>query len=602
VTPPDAAAAPAEPVASAPPSRPSTPPPFNGSTRDRKKTVPPPIPTRAPAKVAPREVSKLDVEEAPLLDSNLLLSGEIKIPAESALEDAPLLDSNLLTSGEIKIPTDAALAGEETLAEADLLAVSGEHKIPTEAVSTRNDGSRPVIHVPPPAVPADLDEHDGEELEKERDLAVRRADSEESGGVPTAIEGEPSEDEEPDVGGPTNLELPSRRVSQPIHREDPQTIRMIGSYGKDRAEASGELKPPPRAGTEPGVTQRELVTIMPRRKTGEVPQLRPEDLAKAAEDADTLTGKGPAPAAQKAESKPEAPEAKAEAKADATAEAKTEPKPRPKAESKPPPIPAAKSEKPSDKPKPETKPGGKPPVEPPATPARRVSVEGGVVAPPPRSGRGAQIVIVLSSLLVMVAVYSYCRKDKQTRPVATTYEDAATIAVNVPDADEQGVSADADVAVMPSDAAIAVATRPDAAIAVTPRDAGVPIATADAGIDKNKEAKTLFDKGHLALEDGDAEQALVLLDQSLKMRKTARTLLERARALQRLGRVDESVASVDDAIKLNDSNAAAHEQKGMILWSAQRYSEARPALERALELAPDGPRAATIRSMLDEPR
>jgi hypothetical protein len=381
---------------------------------------------------------------------------------------------------------------------------------------------------------------------------------------------------------------------------------MIGSYGKDRAEASGELKPPPRAGTEPGVTQRELVTIMPRRKTGEVPQLRPEDLAKAAEEAETLPGKSAAPAEQKAESKPEAkieakaeatPQASTETKTETKPEASTETKPRPKAESKPPPIPAAKSEtKPTDKPA-----GGKPAVEPPSTPARRVSVEGGVVAPP-RSGRGAQIIIVLSALLVMVAVYSYCRKDTKTQPVATTYEDAATVAVNEPDAAEQVVSADADIVVMTPDAAVAVVPRPDAAVAVAPRDAGVPVATADAGIDKAKEAKILFDKGHLALEDGDADQALSFLDQSMKLRKTARTMLERARALQRLGRIDEAVTSVDDAIKMNDNNAAAHEQKGMILWSAQRYSEARPALERALELAPDGPRSATIRSMLDEPR
>jgi regulator of sirC expression with transglutaminase-like and TPR domain len=72
--------------------------------------------------------------------------------------------------------------------------------------------------------------------------------------------------------------------------------------------------------------------------------------------------------------------------------------------------------------------------------------------------------------------------------------------------------------------------------------------------------------------------------------------------LQRLGRIDDAVASIDDALKINDSNAAAYEQKGMILWSAQRYSDARPALEMYLQLAPDGRKADTIRNMLDEPR
>jgi tetratricopeptide (TPR) repeat protein len=69
-----------------------------------------------------------------------------------------------------------------------------------------------------------------------------------------------------------------------------------------------------------------------------------------------------------------------------------------------------------------------------------------------------------------------------------------------------------------------------------------------------------------------------------------------------LRRIDEAVASIDDAIKMNDSYAPAWEQKGMLLWSEKKYAEARPALEMYLQLAPDGARAETIRSMLDEPR
>jgi tetratricopeptide (TPR) repeat protein len=120
--------------------------------------------------------------------------------------------------------------------------------------------------------------------------------------------------------------------------------------------------------------------------------------------------------------------------------------------------------------------------------------------------------------------------------------------------------------------------------------------------DKNREAKLLFDKAHDALEDGDPEQALELLEQSLKLRRTARTYLERARALQRLQRIDEAVAAVDEAIGINPKYAPAYEQKGMILWSAQRYAEARPPLEKYLELDPEGRRAAIVRGMLDEPR
>lgn len=57
----------------------------------------------------------------------------------------------------------------------------------------------------------------------------------------------------------------SRPVVAPIERDDSSGLRMIGSLGRDRAEASGEvsfeLAPPPPLPE----TQRELVTILPRR-------------------------------------------------------------------------------------------------------------------------------------------------------------------------------------------------------------------------------------------------------------------------------------------------------------------------------------------------
>ena len=84
--------------------------------------------------------------------------------------------------------------------------------------------------------------------------------------------------------------------------------------------------------------------------------------------------------------------------------------------------------------------------------------------------------------------------------------------------------------------------------------------------------------------------------------KDKRTYVDRGRALHNLGRTDEAVASIDEAIKMSESYAQAWEQKGKILWSAQRYGEARTALEMYLQLQPDGPSADTIRKMLDEPR
>ena len=57
-----------------------------------------------------------------------------------------------------------------------------------------------------------------------------------------------------------------RRFAATIRRED-SGLRMIGSHGRDRAEASGELRMPLPAEPPPASPpQRELVTIMPRRR------------------------------------------------------------------------------------------------------------------------------------------------------------------------------------------------------------------------------------------------------------------------------------------------------------------------------------------------
>jgi DNA-binding response OmpR family regulator len=442
----------------------------------------------------------------------------VKALSKKEIEEAPLLDADPYTSGEFKLPTDQDVdAAPFVEADAD---ASGEldhsDAVPTEV---------------------EADDHSG-------DLA----------------------DE-----GPTD---PSRRrFANTIRRDDSAGLRMIGSLGRDRAEASGELMPPrPRStGAEPSESQRELITIHPRRITRDIP-------------------------IQTAEGQPEAK------------------------------VQTSLATEELDATSPETaEVESKPAVEPPPRPsARRVAPEGSGVVRQSGPGRGAKVLIVMAAVLAGATIVSYLRKPKAKQTIAS-YQDAAMIVVEPPDATEYagfGIDAgddiDAGVAVVPRDAAV-IATaprdaavvamapdagaRPDAAtVAVIRRDAGVATSTADAGVDKTKEARALFDKAHEALEDGDAEAALDLLEQSIKLRKTARSYLERARALQRLGRTDEAVAAVDDAIKMNGSYAPAYEQKGMILWSAQRYADARAPLEKYLELEPEGRSAAKIRAMLDEPK
>jgi len=95
----------------------------------------------------------------------------------------------------------------------------------------------------------------------------------EVGSVPQAISDEPS----PSAARITRS-APTRAPSPdplPVLGREDSGLRMIGSLGRDRAEASGELK---RIGASPAPvaeTQREFVTILPRRITREMQAVQP---------------------------------------------------------------------------------------------------------------------------------------------------------------------------------------------------------------------------------------------------------------------------------------------------------------------------------------
>ena len=72
--------------------------------------------------------------------------------------------------------------------------------------------------------------------------------------------------------------------------------RMIGSLGRDRAEASGELVPLGSPQPAPSSTQRELITILPRRITREMQVVTsPPDAAPVVESARPLARPGESP-------------------------------------------------------------------------------------------------------------------------------------------------------------------------------------------------------------------------------------------------------------------------------------------------------------------
>ncbi|HEX4451507.1 MAG TPA: DUF4388 domain-containing protein [Kofleriaceae bacterium] len=332
----------------------------------------------------------------------------------------------------------------------------------------------------------------------------------EDGGVPTPISEESEADFVPpedrtEPGRPSNRIIMRGEVSTPV----PGGLKMIGSHGHDRAEASGELLPPAGSLGASGDTQRELVTIMPRRTTREHAAVEPPA------DVD----------------------------------------------------------------------------EAPILPPPRVLPREGGVRRSTSPGPLVMVLVAIGSLLLGMSVFVFLRKTPVhaaatldagvIEPVAMTVVDAAS--------EPPAVAVDAHAARIAVDAHVA-------SIAVDAHAAPSPGSVADDGL---KQARLLQEAAHEALDENDPAKALDLAEQSLKLRKTARTYLEQARALRRLDRVDDALAAVDNAMAIVQTYAPAWLERGMILWSARRIDEARPALEKYLELDPTGRDAASVRQMLE---
>ncbi|MEO8550311.1 MAG: DUF4388 domain-containing protein [Kofleriaceae bacterium] len=349
-------------------------------------------------------------------------------------------------------------------------------------------------------------------------------------GVPQMIESE-NEPSEPhrfdDPEEPTEPERPPF-----VAKRDPTGRRMTSSHGHDRAETSGELHVSQRDSLEPA-HERELVTILPRRITREVP---------------IVTG---APTSTAHEAPP------------ATGSSVTTVTLAPR----------------------------------PSSPPHRLPLAGGVVR---KSGPGpvVMVLVVLASLMAGMAVYLAVRKYRHRATVAVR-EDAGEIRRGTVDAEAVAVAPEPDAALRV--AALDAGVPVDAPIRVAAIDAGIRTVAADAGIDRNKEASLLKDQAVAALEDGDPDRALELADQSLKLRRTSHAYLVKARALQRSGKTDAAIEAATSARDLAPGYYLTHHELGMILMSARRNAEARPELEKYLELAPNDRDAATVRQLLAAP-
>ena len=338
---------------------------------------------------------------------------------------------------------------------------------------------------------------------------------------------------------------PPKRSLTPSERprvgKEDSGLRMIGSLGRDRAETSGELTAPtprPRATTE-----RELITILPRRRTGEVPTVSIEDLETAAAATNDLPTPTPMP------------------------------------------MPAVQ-------------PIEHPQRELPRPPPRQLTASG--VRRDAGPGLSAILLIVLAAVLAGIAVYLRLHRAKPPQQHVVAPVADASVAVTPPPAVDA-----AEVTPPPPppvDAAeVAVAPPVDAASTAPPpvADAAVVAPKPD---DTLAQARKLIQQANDALSEGDFARARELADESLALRKTARGYLVLAQALQRLGHVDEALAAVDKATQAAPNVSSVYEQKGRILWAAGRKDEAREAFQKFLDMDPENPHAAQIQRLLGEPR
>ncbi len=431
-----------------------------------------------------------------------------------------------------------------------------------------------------------------------------------------------------------------RAVRVPEITERRDTRRMITSLGAATAEVSGELEAPQPAREAQPETQRQMVTILPRRITREVPVL-PKPPERAVEVAPELES-----AAQKTEDRAEAagsqgsngspravlvrrrvtePGQEPAKEAPVTASSRRITREVPAATAadvvaeEAPPLAAVAagtldvSEAPSkdaDAPPPEAAAApeealveeahGAPAITPSWSPAQRSMVH-----------RTTAVLFGLAGVLALVATALWLRGRSAERKRATPPPPAVAapkLAAKSPCATPPSTPCPPETPQVVSskvDAGVDAATQPDAATAVAPAvDAAPPSIEPAPPItakpDPAKEAKALLQKARKALSEGNHTGALLHADEALALKKSARAYLVRAAALQGLVRLEDALASIDRAIALADGHAEGWLARGRVLDVLGRTGEAKAAFTRFLELAPTGPASDEVRRRLGQ--
>ena len=139
-------------------------------------------------------------------------------------------------------------------------------------------------------------------------------------------------------------------------------------------------------------------------------------------------------------------------------------------------------------------------------------------------------------------------------------------------------------------AATPPAATPPVAVATpttTPAPAGGP------------SAQELLAQARAARSGGRLDEARALIDRGLAQKRTGALLALKADVLLSQGKQDEALTAADEAVRVSAGNAEVWLTKGAVHRARGDGAEARAALERYLQLAPQGRRADEVRKILE---
>jgi putative PEP-CTERM system TPR-repeat lipoprotein len=115
-----------------------------------------------------------------------------------------------------------------------------------------------------------------------------------------------------------------------------------------------------------------------------------------------------------------------------------------------------------------------------------------------------------------------------------------------------------------------------------------------------KSQLALLGRAQMALQDGNATQALIFIDSSLtSVKPFINGWVLKSKILHRLGDTQAALVAIEQALKINNNHLAAHLTKAMLHIELQEYEQASPHVDLIIEKIPNEPRAGYLKAIIN---